>query len=232
MRKILIILLIILLVFLGYIGFTKGISIGFTEIRSYNSVQDTYSLLNNRIQEINEKKSTEFVSKKNELEKTFEEYTKLKEDYEKKIKNLSISADKSKNIFAYDIDYLWARIGTHATSEGVDIDLDIAENSSIATVGENYRLCDFYFTVSGAYKDITAFIYHLEDDEELKFSIENFKLEPLEKGKIVATFKVTEMPLNVEDLNIWNDGMSFSNTSNDDTKNVENNTNNEQTSLN
>ena len=43
---------------------------------------------------------------------------------------------------------------------------------------------------------------YMEDDEELSFSIENFKLVPLEKGKLVATFKVTEMPLNLEDLNI------------------------------
>lgn len=221
MRKILIIVLIALLIFLGYVGFTRGISLGIARIKSFSIIQENFKELTDKIESINEKSNVVFANKKAELDKQFEEFTTLKQDYEKKIKSYSKNDDKAKNIFVYDIDFLWARIGTHATSEAVDIDLDIAENSSGTTAVGNYCLCDFYFTVRGEYRDITAFIYHMEDDEELSFSIENFKLLPLEKGKLVATFKVTEMPLNKEDLNISGSTLSSSanSTTNDaDTK--------------
>ena len=217
MRKVLILFLILLLCVLGYLGFTNGISLGVTEIKSYTSIQDNYDALTKQIYNITEKTKTEFPNKEAELESSFEQYTKLKKEYEDKIKSYSSSSNSAKNIFVYDIDFLWARIGTHATTGNVDIDLDIAENSSGTTAVGNYCLCDFYFTARGSYFDISNFIKALEDDNELSFPIEGFKLLPYDKGNLVATFKVTEMPLNKEDLEINGTSMSTGTTMSDNT---------------
>lgn len=202
MRKILIILLIILLGYFGYASFANGMKIGNLEIISYNDVKNSYDELDNEIQTIETKSAIEFENKKTTLNTSYNTLKGLKENYEEKIySSFSQATDKTKNIFVYDIDFLWSRIGAHATNDNVDITLGLAQNSSGTTAVGNYSLCDFYFTVVGEYVDITTFIYHMEDDEELEFSIEEFKLVPSDKG-LTATFKVSEVPLNKEDLTI------------------------------
>ena len=82
--------------------------------------------------------------------------------------------------------------------------MQLAQNSSGTTAVGNYSLCDFYFTVVGQYIDISTFLYDIEGDEELAFSIEEFKLVPSDKG-LTATFKVSEVPLNKEDLTSYDE---------------------------
>ena len=63
----------------------------------------------------------------------------------------------------------------------------------------------------------------MEDDEELEFSIEEFKLVPSDKG-LTATFKVSEIPLNKEDLTIISES-GLSNYTEQTTTNTMTNTN-------
>lgn len=202
MRKILIILLIILLGYFGYASFANGMKIGNIEIISYDDVKNSYDQLDKEIQTIETKSAIEFENKKTTLNTSYNTLKGLKENYEEKIySSFSQATDKTKNIFVYDIDFLWSRIGAHATNDEVEITLQLAQNSSGTTAVGNYSLCDFYFTVVGQYIDISTFLYDIEGDEELAFSIEEFKLVPSDKG-LTATFKVSEVPLNKEDLTI------------------------------
>ncbi len=202
MRKILIILLIILLGYFGYASFANGMKIGNVEIISYDDVKNSYDQLDKEIQTIETKSAIEFENKKTTLNTSYNTLKGLKENYEEKIySSFSQATDKTKNIFVYDIDFLWSRIGAHATNDEVEITLQLAQNSSGTTAVGNYSLCDFYFTVVGQYIDISTFLYDIEGDEELAFSIEEFKLVPSDKG-LTATFKVSEVPLNKEDLTI------------------------------
>ncbi len=223
MRKILIILLIILLGYFGYASFANGMKIGNVEIISYDDVKNSYDQLDKEIQTIETKSAIEFENKKTTLNTSYNTLKGLKENYEEKIySSFSQATDKTKNIFVYDIDFLWSRIGAHATNDEVEITLQLAQNSSGTTAVGNYSLCDFYFTVVGQYIDISTFLYDIEGDEELAFSIEEFKLVPSDKG-LTATFKVSEVPLNKEDLTIISESGSSNYT--EQTTNTMTNTN-------
>lgn len=91
---------------------------------------------------------------------------------------------------SYAIEFLWTKIGTHAREEGVNLKFEITNSST----GAN-NVNDIKFTVDGSYIGITNFIYSLENDTDLSFTIENFKLLPY-KGEILqATFTVRNIAI-------------------------------------
>ena len=70
----------------------------------------------------------------------------------------------------YKIEYLWGIIGNYADDEGVDVNLDIKETS----IDDTYNI---NFTLNGSYLGITDFLYDIENDDELNYRINNFKIE-------------------------------------------------------
>ncbi len=90
----------------------------------------------------------------------------------------------------YKIDFLWTKIGTHATSEGVVIKMDIT-NGSGAT--DTYNL---NFTVNGGYINIAEFIRDIEDDSKLGFKIEEFSMKAgSSTSDLQATFVCKDVPI-------------------------------------
>ena len=81
---------------------------------------------------------------------------------------------------SYSIDYLWARVGNHATQEGVNLKM---EKQSAGIEG----LSNLSFTINGSYVAIINFISSLEKDSELNFRIENFKVTATETSTSSAT---------------------------------------------
>ena len=79
---------------------------------------------------------------------------------------------------SYAIEFLWANIGTHARNEGINLKLEIVSSSSGAS-----DVNDLKFTANGSYIAITNFVYALENDSNLNFRIENFKLVPYTGGE-------------------------------------------------
>ena len=71
----------------------------------------------------------------------------------------------------YKIEYLWNKIGSYAKKEGIGIDLDIQETS----IPETYNIS---FSLKGSYVGITDFLYDIENDDELNYKVNNFKVEP------------------------------------------------------
>ena len=64
---------------------------------------------------------------------------------------------------------MWTIIGNYATKNGVKLTLDIKSTNTS-------DVYDLNFKVQGKYVGITDFIYNLEDDDELKFEISDFKI--------------------------------------------------------
>lgn len=195
MKKILIILLIILLVTLSYFAIFRGITLGEFEILSVEQIQTENDKLTQEIEETEKLKHSNYVQKSEELDKSIDELLKVKDEYYD-LANISTEGEikKANRQETYKIEYIWTRIGSHATSEGVELKLDV-------TAGEigDADTKNLSFTVTGNYIAVINFVLAIEDDSQLGFRIENFKILPGagENGR-QATFTVRNVRIKQE----------------------------------
>ena len=149
MRKVLISILFILIIVMVALCIKDGINIGPLQVLGVEGINNKNEELT---QKINETKTANenYTTMLNKLKQDIESLTKSKEECLSLI-NISTEsqlqeATQTKN---YTIEYLWSRVGNHATQEGVTIRMDI-------TSGTIYR--NLKFTVTGNYLAITNFI--------------------------------------------------------------------------
>lgn len=174
MKKLLILILIALLVALSIFIFIQGVSIGNVEILGIKEIQTKSSDLNEKIQEatvLAEKTYAEAVRDVDTNAKKLEEEKKNYED----MTTISSESDvqAASQLERYEIETLWVRLGNHATSQGVVMQMDVLPSSSGAKNTYNLR-----FTATGSYISITDFISAIENDSTLGFKIEEFKMVP------------------------------------------------------
>lgn len=191
MRKILMIVIIILLLGLGYVTLANGLKIGNLQILSVKQIEEESQKLKTKIEEVNSLIDVEYPKKISELKKANSNMKDSESEYFK-YTNLStdeeiLEAMQKKN---YTIEFLWATIGTHARNEGINLKFEIVSSS---TGGNNAN--DLKFTAEGSYIAITNFVYALENDTNLNFKIENFKLLPHENEILQATFTVKNITI-------------------------------------
>jgi len=195
MKKILIILLIILLVTLSYFAIFKGISLGSFEVLSIERIQEENDKLTQEIEQTEKLMHSDYVQKTAELDRTVEGMMEAKQEY-LDLAAVSSSGDlkQATRQEIYKIEYIWTRIGSHATSEGVELKLDV-------TAGETGEedIKNLQFTVTGNYIAVINFVLSIEDDSHLGFRIENFKILPGsgENGR-QATFTVRNVRIKTE----------------------------------
>ena len=168
MKKILITVIILLLILITCFAIFKGI--GFAKIKSLNDIKTESNNLNNNIDEANRLANQEYPSKTQELDDAIKQLKLAKQEYENKnpySEDVNIGALEVKT---YKIHYLWTILGNYKKDEGVNsLNLDLKETS-------NKDVYDLQFTLVGNYISITDFLYDIEDDEELKFEIKDFKI--------------------------------------------------------
>ncbi len=195
MKKILIILLIILLVILSYFAIFKGITLGNFEILSVERIQEENDKLAQEIEATEKLMHSDYVQKTDELKKTVDGLMEAKDEY---WELASISTDKAIKDASkqeiYKIEYIWTRIGSHATSEGVELKLDVTAGETGEEDSKN-----LLFTVTGNYIAVINFVLAIEDDSQLGFRVENFKILPGsgENGR-QATFTVRNVRIKTE----------------------------------
>lgn len=195
MKKILIILLIILLVILSYFAIFKGITLGNFEILSVEKIQAENDRLTQEIEATERLMHSNYTQKTDELKKSVDNLMTAKDEY---WDLASISTDKQLKEATkeeiYKIEYIWTRIGSHATSEGVELKLDITAGETGEEDSKN-----LLFTVTGNYIAVINFVLSIEDDSQLGFRIENFKILPGsgENGR-QATFTVRNVRIKTE----------------------------------
>ena len=191
MRKILMIVIAVLLVVLSYFSLTKGYEVFGIKISSIKQIEENNKELKDKIEEINTLIDTEYPKKIAELKTASIKLQTEKEEY---LKYTNMSSDEeilnAMQKKSYAIEFLWAKIGTHARKEGVNLKLEIVSSSTGAT-----SVNDLNFTVEGTYIGITNFIYAIENDSNLNFTIENFKLLPSNKQILQGTFTVRNIAI-------------------------------------
>lgn len=193
MKKVLISILIVLLVVLAYFAIFNGLSLGNIRILSVGEIIEANDNLTNDIEQANSLLKKDYPSKKEELAVSVTELLEKKEEYFNLAK---ISSDKeitkANTEETYLIEYLWTRVGRHATSKGVNLKMDV---NSGDTGEENVK--NLSFTVTGQYIGIIEFVASLENDDKLNFKIENFKMVKNDTN-LTATFNVRSIRIKAE----------------------------------
>lgn len=196
MKKILMGILIAFLLLITFFMLTGRIKIGEWKILGIEDIKNENEKLDNKIEDISKLTSVTYPQKYKELETAQKNLLQSKQDYEDKLAYSTESEIESANrLENYNIEFLWNKIGTYATKQGIGLKLEIQN-------GSTQGLKNIIFSATGKYIPITDFIYSIEDDDELGFSIENFKLVPnTEDGSVLlATFKVTDIAINIKEL--------------------------------
>lgn len=195
MKKILISFFIVLLIVFAYIAIFNGISIGNVSILSVEQIIQENDNLTNGIEQLKSLLKKDFASKKEQLSTSVIELLQRKEEYFDLAK-ISTEGEiaKANTEETYLIEYLWTRIGRHATSEGVNLKMDVKS----ADAGET-DIKNLSFTINGEYIGIIQFLSALEDDDKLSFKIENFEISSNEEN-LTATFIVRNVRIKTETI--------------------------------
>ena len=193
MKKILIAILYVLLIVLAYFAIFNGISFANVKILSVEQVVQENDNLTNSIEELKSLLKKDYASKQEGLATAVERLLQKKEEYYD-LANISTENEltKANTEETYLIEYLWTRVGRHATTEGVNLKMDV----NTGEAGEA-NIKNLNFTVKGQYIAIIHFISALEDDDKLNFKIENFKISG-SSGNLTATFTVRNIRIKSE----------------------------------
>lgn len=171
MKKLLISIIIILMIGFCYAVGTKGIKAGALKLESIKDIQTASENLEEKFNKSKEISAQTYPNSIDDLDKVVKELKIAKQQYEAKTAGDS-NATTSLGVIQvdkYNIEYLWTIIGNYATKNGVKLTLDIKSTNTS-------DVYDLDFKVQGKYVGITDFIYNLEDDDELKFEISDFKI--------------------------------------------------------
>ena len=187
MRKLLLVILSALLIALLVICMKDGFIIGSLEIPSFQGIHDSSEVLTKRIEEA-ENKEVEYNTQVKQLSTNMEALAKAKSSY---LDLVSISSanqiQEATQSRVYAIEYLWSRVGNHATKNGVTIKMDV-ESSSIG--GTEYK--NLNFTANGEYLAMTNFISEIENDTTLDFTIDEFDMTLKQCKFVVKDIRVQE----------------------------------------
>lgn len=202
MRKVLFSIIIVLLAIGSYFFLLNGISIGAFKINGVKEIRQLGVTLDEKVYKATELTTVTFNSSNKTLNDTLNELQSKRKEYENKV---ALSSDEEVMQASvkekHEIQFLWAKIGNYATKNGLKLTLDF-RGSATGVEGEK----DLDFTLEGSYKGITNFLYNVEDDENLKFRIENFKLLPItvtnNNGEQVTTSSTLQAKFSVKELNV------------------------------
>ncbi len=194
MRKYLIIILIVIFIVLIGISGVKGLNIGSLNIKSISQIAEDSESLDSRLQALNEKNTKDYKSLEDDLENKNKELKKQQENYADLILFSTESGESINNLYEkYEIEFLWTKLGNHATKNGLTMKLEVTNGSS--GVEDLYNL---NFTLTGNYVSIIDCIKGIEDDDTLGFKIEDFSLSKdsgseESSGDLKATFSVKDV---------------------------------------
>lgn len=188
MRKILIGILTILLIVMAVLVITKGLTIGNFKILSVKQIIEGNDKLIAEISETEKLIRSNYPTELETLDSNVSSLLAAKEEYQD-LADVSTKSEinKATTVETYTVEFLWTRLGRHATAEGVYLSYTPTNNS-------------IKFTVSGDYIPILSFVSAIENDSKLGFRIENFKLIP-GGNNLQATFETRNINIKTEGVN-------------------------------
>lgn len=225
MKKLLMLILIGLLVVLSIFIVIQGVQIGNLGILGITQIQAKNSQLDLTIQKAGKLVQKDYVQAVSEVETNAKKLKEEKKAYEEMtIISTEGEIQASNKIEKYEIETLWVRLGNHATSEGVVMQMDVIKGNN--SLEDMY---DLKFTATGSYISISDFIYAIENDSTLGFKIEEFKMIPSESANdLKATFVCKDIAIKgvLENVSTQLDTDKTDDTTNNTSTNATNSTTN------
>lgn len=182
----------------------KGLSIGSIKVYSISEIIEENSKLDNEINDLNKLKNEDYKKSLDNLSSSTKSLETSKQSY---LDEASISTDSeikeatiSQN---YSMEYLWNKVGSYATEEGVNLKWEVQSSGS-----GKYTL---NFTVVGSYIAIINYVYDVENDSDLGFTILNFKMSG--SDSLTATFSVHDVSIKAESVTAASNTTSMQDTS-------------------
>ena len=227
-KTLMLVLICLLLILCGYVT-VKGFNIGNTEILGFKTIQDRSKALDEKIQEADKLSEKDY---KQAISTVQTDTKKLQQEIKKYEDMTAVSSDgdvaTANQLQRYEVEALWVKLGTLATSEGATMKMDIVKGTTEKTYNLN-------FTVTGSYISITDFISDIENDSTLGFKIEEFKMTS-SGSDLQATFTCKEIEIvdiaETTDTKEQKDNTNNDNTSNGNTNTTGTNNNNTTNSTN
>ena len=193
MKDILITVISILLTVVIIICMVKGLTVGSFRILSISNIKQESLNLDNEVDELNNLKNVTYKKKIDDLQTATKDLTTAKQKY---LDLASVSSDEEiqeANLEqTYAMEFLWNKVGSYATKEGVTLKWDVSSTG----VNNKYTL---NFTTTGSYVGVISCIYALENDSDLAFRIENFKMTASGEN-VTATFTVNNVAIKAETI--------------------------------
>lgn len=185
MRKILLSVLGVLLLTIAILIAVNGISIGSFQVLGFQGLAQKNEELTSEISNANDKKD-QYTQEVNKIEENTKGLATAKKQYLDLVTVSSASdIQQALQTKTYTIEYLWSRVGNYATKEGVTVKMEVASSS---LGGSEYK--NLNFTANGNYLAITNFIYDLENDTDLDFTIDNFNMKKDTGSFVVKDIKI------------------------------------------
>lgn len=181
----LIILIVVLLMF-------NGLSIGNFKILSISQIIQNNENLDKEIDDLNNLKNSVYRKKLSDLEVSTKDLSTSKQEY---LDVASVSTQEEIRaatlVQTYSMEYLWSKLGGYATKQGVNLKLEVQ------TSDENNDTLKF--TVKGSYVGIINYLTAIEDDGDLGFRIEQFKISSVDSEELLtASFNVSNVRIKEE----------------------------------
>ena len=193
MKDILITVISILLTVVIIICMVKGLTVGSFSILRISKIKQESLNLDNEVDELNNLKNVTYKKKIDDLQTATKYLTTAKQKY---LDLASVSSDEEiqeANLEqTYAMEFLWNKVGSYATKEGVTLKWDVSSTG----VNNKYTL---NFTTTGSYVGVISYIYALENDSDLAFRIENFKMTASGEN-VTATFTVNNVAIKAETI--------------------------------
>lgn len=216
MRKILIIALIVLLLVTGYFMIFNGLNIVGVQVLSVFEIKDKSDALDEDLQKISTLTSVDRPNAMVGLNDSAKQLVIAKEEYNDKILySTEAEIEQATQGIQYEMEYLWTKIGNHATKNGIVLKMEVKQGSS--GVQNQY---DLHFSATGSYVSISEFIAALENDSSLNFKIENTKVQPFEGNtqNLQSEFDVKEISIRINQITSPYAKEIEDNTNSDDSK--------------
>lgn len=219
MKNLLLSVFTVLLIVLTIITMAKGIQIGGFQILGIGQIKEESDQLSQKVSDVKTLNDVTYKNSLNDLNEAIKKLSTAKSAY---LDVASVSSDSeikaANQSQTYSMEFLWSKIGNHATSKGVNIKMEVSPSGT----GNNLN-----FTVTGSYIAIRNFIYALENDTDLSFKIEKFKMTS-NGSNLTSTFTVSNIAIKQETLTTSNNLNSSTNSNT--TSNTTNTTNTTNTS--
>lgn len=194
MKNILLTVISVLVTALIIVTMIKGLTIGKISILSIADIKTNSMELDKKIEDVNTLKNVTYKKKVSDLDTSIKNLTTAKQKY---LELASLSTDEQIKAAnqepVYSMEFLWDKVGSYATREGLKL-------KWVVTPTGTTNKSTLSFTLTGTYLGIINYVYALENDSELAFRIENFKLVPDggSTDSLSATFTVSNIGVKQE----------------------------------